>query len=112
MPARPAALPPLDPILARLEAQLGAAPGHGRLTREDVLILAILARERESTRAWTVHRPDCHITRGAARWQQVCSCGLEAAEGVSGSLRRKLEGAPPELPPDPRVRGKRYWERG
>jgi hypothetical protein len=103
-PTPPVPLPPLDAIIDRLDAQLENTPGGGRLTREDVITLAILAVEREATRAWTVHRAGCGMLSEGARWQRHCTCGLEAAEGRSAVLRRRL--APPEPPPDYRRRTK------
>lgn len=106
MPTPPDALPPLAPILARLEAQLDCEPGGGRLTREDVIVLAALAVEREATRVWTVHRGECSIHE-AATWLRRCTCGLGSAEARSFALRRRLVPARVEELPDPRRRGKR-----
>ena len=104
----PDTLPDLDPILDRLRAQVtGTEPGGGRLSRTDVLVLAILATEREAVRAWTVHRAGCSFADPAG-WKRRCTCGLEAAEARSLSLRRLLPRAVPEVPEeDPARRGKR-----
>jgi len=102
----PEPLPPLDPIIQRLQAQLDGQPGTGRLSREDILVLAVLALERESTQAWTVHRPGCSIDE-AATWLRRCTCGLGVAESRSLALRRRLAPAPVEPPEDLRRRGKR-----
>ena len=109
MPSPPS-LPALAPILARLEAQLGAQPGAGRLTREDILVLAILATEREATASWTLHRPTCSMHE-PIRYQRRCTCGLELAESRSAALRRRLLPAPEVDEYDPRRRGKRGQER-
>ncbi|MES2641076.1 MAG: hypothetical protein V4850_16415 [Myxococcota bacterium] len=102
----PAPLPPLAPILERLEAQLANAPGGGRLTREDVITLAVLAVERDATERWTVHKPNCSIGE-LATWLRRCTCGLEGAEARAFTLRRRLIPAAAEPAPDPRRRGKR-----
>jgi hypothetical protein len=95
--------PPLEPILARLEQQLGSAPGGGRLSREDILVLAVMASERAATSEWTTHHPTCTIHQQVAKWLRRCSCGLEAAEARSTSLRARLF---PEAQPDLRHRRK------
>jgi hypothetical protein len=96
MPRETPPLPPLGPILERLEAQLANTPGAGRLSREDVIVLAILAVEREATARWTGHAAACSMHERAS-WQRRCTCGLEDAEGTSFMLRRRL--APPTAPP-------------
>lgn len=98
--------PTLQDLLHRLRSQLDGGPL--RVTREDVILLAALAVEREELRAFTPHRPDCRIT-APAKWQRRCTCGLEAAEGRSLEWRRRLDalrGLPPPPKADPRRRGK------
>jgi hypothetical protein len=97
------ALPDLASIVQRLEAQLDAAPGTGRLTREDILVLAVLAIERDATMHWTDHRPECGMFAKKG-WERHCTCGLEEALSRSFLLRRRL--APPEPPRDLRHRRK------
>ena len=71
---RPSSPPSLAPILQRLEGQLSAALGSGRLTREDVLVPAFLAVERKATGPWTSHKTDCWIHEKAGGLER-CTCG-------------------------------------
>ncbi|MDP2315005.1 MAG: hypothetical protein Q8P41_19045 [Pseudomonadota bacterium] len=102
----PEPLPPLAPILERLTSQLDNAPGAGRLSRVDILVLAILAMEYDATQPFLVHPATCSIHERAT-WLRRCTCGLEAARSRSFTLRRRLVPPTVESPPDPRRRGKR-----
>ena len=91
-------LPPVRPIIARLERMAKAAPGAAHLTREEVLVLGILAAERDGTRAFTAHRPDCRVVTERIQYNQRCTCGLAQGEAQGAWLRRaldELQGRPP-----------------
>lgn len=67
-------------VLARLQAELHKAPGQGRISRADVLALAVYVQRCLRVMPYVRHAPDCRqaIREGKA---VRCTCGLVAAWG-------------------------------
>ncbi|MDP2308614.1 MAG: hypothetical protein Q8P18_21515 [Pseudomonadota bacterium] len=83
-------LPPnLNPIILKLREQLANPEGAARLTRREIVYLAVWAMQREDLSPWTKHARECEewSVKPLAR---RCTCGFEQTQERSRRRRAEL----------------------
>ncbi|MDP2308684.1 MAG: hypothetical protein Q8P18_21865 [Pseudomonadota bacterium] len=80
--------PNLNPILLKLREQLRNPEGAARLTRREIVYLAVWAMQREDLSPWTKHARECEEW-GQKPLARRCTCGF--TENEERARRRRAE---------------------